>query len=318
MAARRGQISETLARLARGDPIEKLTSAQRGLSGPTILAGRLQAQLLGALCRGQVVGAADPDGEFGISHAAQRDRLDAPRFAAASRRGAAPDRRHSPPSTGPAFARLSTSASISVPGRPSRSRLAMCRVASATKERWLSNAVSESVGVEWNRSRGPASRSISSQTMPARQIDQQQSSPVHARAPRRRQNQAKLLARSDGRRRPRSAHLVDHDRAYRSRPMQHLAASISGSPMMPARCRTSGSSLGIIGRATNDRDAFGAERRHDGIEAGRHDQRPRCSRDAECTEFSMPTRSSSVPRSTIDLALSCNATPVRPWIESRT
>ena len=53
-------------------PMEKLTSGTIAWRGPTDLAGGLQAQCLGSFGGGQVIGATEPDGEFGIAGAAQQ------------------------------------------------------------------------------------------------------------------------------------------------------------------------------------------------------------------------------------------------------
>ena len=177
------------------------------------------------------------------------------------------------PSSTPTLSRLSTSASISVPGSSSRSSLAICRVASTMKVRWFSNAVSDRSARRGTHSRGPASRSISSQTTTGGRIDQATSSPAQARAPRRRHRRAELLScwSPTYRDRDRAPIRLDGQRRYADLgAIQQLAADVAGNPTRPARCSISGFGRGAVRRTPNHRHALGAQRTHDRFEAGRH------------------------------------------------
>ena len=219
-----------------------------------------------------MIRAAEPDGEFGIANASHQ--VGWPHRALQQHGGAAQHLIAAiGPSNGPAFARLSTSASISVPGRPSRSSRAMCRVTSVTKVR-CSAARS-------------ANRSASSET---RRVGPYRDRSTARRSPRKSPPTAcrrRPLARAAAAPEHDAEFLVagltahrSHDRtrirflptapACRSRPCSSLAADVAGSPIMPARCRTSGSTPVAAEMQRMTAAPSAAERPHDRIEACRH------------------------------------------------
>ena len=258
------------------------------------LAGRLQAQVFGALRRRHVIRTAEPDGEFGIAGA--RHQVGRPHRALQQhrRRGAAPDRCHPDPAAG----RHSPDcpprrASACRAGR--RDRAARCG-ASPRRRR---NAGSAGRSADRSASTGNSSRwiAITIHQQPddaGDRIDQRHIVAAPARraasAPQRpglssRCRSARQTATAIGR--PFGS--CDSAGGADLGPPQQRAGRRCRQPIMPARCRTSGSAETDPANAADHRRTLCAECCQHGVEAGRHQLWRPGLHDAGC-EGCPPTR----------------------------